>query len=89
MRITLLSLALIAAIVVGGFGLLIDQSLRALSREVFQATEEVLVDSANVLAAIAETQVRDGKIDVEWLRASFPRPFEHEVHARMFAMFQK
>jgi two-component system, OmpR family, sensor histidine kinase CreC len=88
-RITLLSLALIAAIVVGGFGLLIDQSLRNLSREVFQATEEVLIDNANILAAVAEAHVTDGKIDVEWLRVSFPKALERTFHAPIFEIIKK
>ncbi len=89
MRITLLSLALIAAIVVGGFGLLIDQSLRNLSREVFQATEEVLIDNANILAAIAETHLKDGNIDVEWLRATFPKALDRTLHAPIFEIIKK
>lgn len=89
MRITLFSLALIAAIVVGGFGLLIDQSLRNLSREVFQATEEVLVDQANILAAIAEAHVKDGQIDVEWLRRSFPGALKRSFHAPIYEIIKK
>ncbi len=89
MRITLFSLALIAAIVVGGFGLLIDQSLRNLSQEVFQATEEVLVDNANILAAIAESYVKDDRIDVEWLRRSFPHALERTFHAPIYEIIKK
>jgi two-component system sensor histidine kinase CreC len=89
MRITLFSLALITAIVVGGFGLLIDQSLRNLSREVFQATEEVLVDNANILAAIAESHVTNDRIDVEWLRRSFPRALERTFHAPIYEIIKK
>ena len=89
MRITLFSLALIAAIVVGGFGLLIDQSLRNLSQEVFQATEEVLVDNANILAAIAESHVKDDRIDVEWLRRSFPHALERTFHAPIYEIIKK
>ncbi len=89
MRLTLVSLALITAIVMAGFALLIDQSLRNLSREVFQATEEVLVDTANVLAATAETHVKDGRIDVEWLRASFPKALERRFHAPIFEIIKK
>jgi two-component system, OmpR family, sensor histidine kinase CreC len=89
MRITLFSLALIAAIVVGGFGLLIDQSLRNLSQEVFQATEEVLVDNANILAAIAESHIKDDRIDVEWLRRSFPHALERTFHAPIYEIIKK
>lgn len=89
MRLTLVSLALIAAIVMAGFALLIDQSLRNLSREVFQATEEVLVDTANLLAATAETRVKDGRIDVEWLRESFPKALERRFHAPIFEIIKK
>ncbi len=89
MRLTLVSLALIAAIVVAGFALLIDQSLRALSREVFQATEEVLVDSANLLAATAESHVKDGQIDIEWLRESFPKALERRFHAPIYEIIKK
>ena len=89
MRLTLLSLALITAIVLGGFGLLIDQSLRDLSREVFQATEEVLVDHANILAALAEDHVHDGRIDVEWLRRSFPAALNRTLHAPIYDILKK
>lgn len=90
MRITLLSLTLIATIVMVGFALLIDQSLRNLSREVFQATEEVLVDTANVLAAIAESHVSDdGQLDVEWIRSAFPSALERRFHAPIFEIIKK
>jgi two-component system sensor histidine kinase CreC len=90
MRITLLSLILIATIVMAGFALLIDQSLRNLSREVFQATEEVLVDSANVLAAIAETHLTEaGQVDVAWIRSAFPLALERRFHAPIFEIIKK
>ena len=89
MRLTLVSLALIATIVMAGFALLIDQSLRNLSMEVFQATEEVLVDTANVLAATAETHVKDGQIDVEWLRVSLPKALDRRFHAPIFEVIKK
>jgi two-component system, OmpR family, sensor histidine kinase CreC len=90
MRITLLSLTLIAAIIFAGFALLIDQSLRNLSREVFQATEEVLVDTANVLAAIAESHVTaEGKMQVDWIRQAFPPALERRFHAPIFEIIKK
>lgn len=90
MRITLLSLTLIATIVLVGFALLIDQSLRNLSREVFQATEEVLVDTANVLAAMAESHLsEEGHLEVEWIRTAFPLALERRFHAPIYEIIKK
>ena len=72
MRVTQVSLLLIAVIVMSGFALLIDQSLRDLSRETFQATEEALIDVAQMLSAVVEADLEQGGIQTDVMERAMP-----------------
>jgi two-component system sensor histidine kinase CreC len=84
MRITTFSLAAISLVVTVGFMLLIENSLRDLPNQNFQATEETLVDTANILAALSESHVHDGVIDTAFLRKALPKALERHLHATIF-----
>ncbi len=53
MRLTRITLAIIALIIGAGFNLLVRDQLAEVEPQLFQATEEVMVDMANILAEIA------------------------------------
>ena len=61
MRTTHVALAGIALIIGTGFYLLLTQLLRDGRTETYQATEEAMVDTANVLASLLEGTLHDGK----------------------------
>jgi two-component system sensor histidine kinase CreC len=84
MRATQLALLAVVIIVALGFGLLADSQLRGIEHENFQATEEVMVDMANVLAAIVQSQTKDGKLNADALREAWPHALEREFEAAIF-----
>ena len=84
MRATQLALLSVVIIVALGFGLLADTLMGDIEHENFQATEEVLIDTANVLAAITETGVKDHQLDPSILRAAFPEALKRQFDARVF-----
>ncbi len=49
-----------------------------------KATEEQLVDTAEILAALAETSIRDGKIQVDLFQQLFEKVRRRELHAAIF-----
>ncbi len=57
MRLTRITLCIIALIILAGFNLLVKKQLADVEPQLFQATEEAMVDTANVLAAFAEHEV--------------------------------
>lgn len=80
MRITRITLLIIALIIGTGLYLLVKMQLDEVEPRTFQATEESMIDSANLLAALAETEIHpDGTIDITAFRAAF-----HAAHQRSF-----
>ena len=65
MRLTRITLAIIALIIAAGFNLLVKKQLADVEPQLFQATEEAMVDTANILAAFAEKEFRNGGFDSE------------------------
>ncbi len=57
MRLTRITLAIIALIIASGFNLLVKKQLADVEPQLFQATEEAMVDTANILAAFAEQRI--------------------------------
>lgn len=84
MRATRFSLLAVTLIVAGGFLLLTDTLLRNTEHETFQATEEVMVDMARVLAGIVEAEIKDHKIDPAVLRDGYPRALDQTFDALIF-----
>lgn len=70
MRLTRITLVIIALIIGAGFNLLVRKQLADVEPQLFQATEEALVDAANILASFAEQGFRDGGFDDGVLRAA-------------------
>lgn len=56
MRLTRITLCVIALIILAGFNLLVKKQLADVEPQLFQATEEAMVDAANVLAVFAERE---------------------------------
>jgi two-component system, OmpR family, sensor histidine kinase CreC len=79
MRFTRVTLFFIAFIITLGFYQLARHFLAEVEPQTFQATEEMMVDTANLLAEIAAKDMRDGNVDTTDLRKAFD-----EAHARRF-----
>jgi two-component system sensor histidine kinase CreC len=84
MRATRFSLLAVTLIVAGGFLLLTDTLMRNTEHETFQATEEVMVDMAHVLAGIVEAGIKDHKIDPAVLRDGYPKALDQQFDALIF-----
>lgn len=65
MRLTRITLVIIALIIGAGFNLLVRKQLADVEPQLFQATEEAMVDAANILAAFAEQGFSDDGFDGE------------------------
>jgi two-component system, OmpR family, sensor histidine kinase CreC len=85
MRATQIALLAVVIIVAAGFAMLADHLLRDVEAENYQATEEVMVDMAQILAAVVEEQVTDtGVIQTDALAAAMPRALERSFYAPIF-----
>jgi two-component system sensor histidine kinase CreC len=83
MRTTHVALAGIALIIAAGFYLMVSQLLQDSRIEVYQATEETMVDTANVLAALLEGTVSQEKPDVGALDVALSAAGERKLHAQI------
>lgn len=83
MRLTRITLVIIALIIAAGFNLLVRKQLADVEPQLFQATEEVMVDTANILAAIAENEIRNGKFDAEAFREAMDAAHRRTIHAEI------
>jgi two-component system, OmpR family, sensor histidine kinase CreC len=84
-RATQLALLAVVVIVVAGFALLGDDLLRDVEAENYQATEEVLVDMSQLLAALVESGVSpEGKMDLTLLEKAYPQVLERRFFAPIF-----
>ena len=87
MRLTRLTLILIAAILALGFYRLVDYLLQDLEAQTFQATEEVMVDASQIFAALAEVSLTSDEISpevVESFEETFANAREREFEAKIF-----
>ena len=71
-----------------GFYFLIDLVVKDIKPRYRESTEEPIVDSARVLAAIAATTARQGKIDVELFRNSFEKVRSESFVARIYDLLK-
>lgn len=81
MRLTRITLAIIALIIGAGFNLLVRKQLADVEPQLFQATEESMVDTANILATFAETEFRNGSFDPENFRETMESAHRKTIHA--------
>ncbi len=83
MRLTRVTLFFLALIIGFGFYRLIVYLLDDVEAQTFQATEEVMVDTAHVMAGIIESQLRDGEPDQQTLRDGFAHAQQHTLEAKI------
>lgn len=84
MRLTRITLAIIALIIGAGFHLLVRNQLAEVEPQLFQATEEVMVDMANILAEVAEGSFQGGVFDEELLASAMRNVRTREINAEIF-----
>jgi two-component system sensor histidine kinase CreC len=84
MRFTRVTLFFIAFIITLGFYQLARHFLAEVEPQTFQATEEVMVDVANLLAEAVAKDVESGNFDGGKLRDAFDRAHAREIRAKIF-----
>lgn len=85
MRLTRITLAIIALIIAAGFNLLVRKQLADVEPQLFQATEEAMVDTANILAAFAEKEFQDGNFDPEVFRETMAAAQRRTIKASIYS----
>ena len=84
MRFTRVTLFFIAFIIALGFYQLARHFLAEVEPQTFQATEEMMVDTANLLAEMVEDDLADGGLDSAPLARAFDGARAREFEARIF-----
>ena len=84
MRFTRVTLFFIAFIITLGFYHLASHFLSEVEPQTFQATEEVMVDMANLLAEVVATDVRENHFQADELRKAFEDAHGRKIEARIF-----
>lgn len=84
MRFTRVTLFFIAFIITLGFYQLARHFLAEVEPQTFQATEEMMVDTANLLAELVATDMRDGNMDTADLRKAFDEAHERKFESKIF-----
>ncbi|RYD47544.1 MAG: two-component system sensor histidine kinase CreC, partial [Verrucomicrobiaceae bacterium] len=84
MRFTRVTLFFIAFIITLGFYQLARHFLAEVEPQTFQATEEVMVDVANILAEIVAKDLRDNDFNADELGAAFEGAHGRVLQARIF-----
>ncbi|QTN33926.1 two-component system sensor histidine kinase CreC [Akkermansiaceae bacterium] len=83
MRITRITLIIIALIIGAGFNLLVRKQLADVEPQLFQATEEAMVDAANILSAVAEQGFGEDGFDPTALRKAMDGAHGKELDAEI------
>lgn len=92
MRLTRLTLILIAGILALGFYRLCDYLLDDLEFQTFQASEEAMVDAAHIFASAAEVHLSEASLSPEVIAGfekTFRRAHEREFLAKIFVKSKK
>ena len=84
MRLSRITLIIIALIIAAGFNLLVRKQLADVEPQLFQATEEAMVDTANILASLAQSEFRNGSFEAEKLTAAMERAHGRVLNAAIF-----
>ncbi len=84
MRFTRVTLFFIAFIITLGFYQLARHFLAEVEPQTFQATEEVMVDVANLLAEVVADDVRENEFNAASLREAFEGAHRREMRAKIF-----
>jgi two-component system, OmpR family, sensor histidine kinase CreC len=88
MRFTRVTLFFIAFIITLGFYQLARHFLAEVEPQTFQATEEVMVDTANLLAEFVEKDAQDHHLTAGYLREAFTGAHQREIKAKIFDHFK-
>ncbi|MCW1884592.1 two-component system sensor histidine kinase CreC [Luteolibacter flavescens] len=87
MRLTRVTLFFIALIIGTGLYLLMRQQLSVVEPQTYQATEELMVDAAQMLAAFVEEDLEDGNFDKDHFHRAFDgaeaRKFKALIHGHL------
>lgn len=89
MRFTRVTLFFIAFIITLGFYQLARHFLAEVEPQTFQATEEMMVDTANLLAELVEEDLGDGKLDDPSLHQAFDGAHARKFEARIYDHVKK
>lgn len=81
MRLTRITLVIIALIIGAGFNLLVRKQLADVEPQLFQATEEAMVDTANILAAFAENEFSEEGFDLDGFAGAMDAVHKREIGA--------
>jgi two-component system sensor histidine kinase CreC len=84
MRLTRVTLFLIAFIIALGFYQLARHFLADVEPQTYQATEEMMVDTARLLAEIVEPDMRDGGLRGDALATAFDSAHKRRFEARIY-----
>jgi two-component system sensor histidine kinase CreC len=84
MRLTRITLTVLALIIAAGFNLLVRKQLADVEPQLFQATEEVMVDAANILSSVAEEGFKNGSFDETALRNAMVSVHGKTLDARIY-----
>ncbi|BCX49037.1 two-component sensor histidine kinase [Haloferula helveola] len=85
MRLTRITLLIIALIIGSGFYLLVRRQLDEVEPQTFQATEESMVDTAHLLASFVEADLDGGEFDPERFAKAFDISESREFRARIYS----
>lgn len=84
MRLTRVTLFFLALIIAFGFYRMFVFLLDDVDAQTFQATEEVMVDTAHVMAGMVESELKDGEtLDAQALRSAFSNAQSHSLKANI------
>ncbi|NWK55708.1 two-component system sensor histidine kinase CreC [Verrucomicrobiaceae bacterium N1E253] len=84
MRFTRVTLFILALIIGFGFYELGVYLLDDVDAQTFQATEEVMVDTAHVMAGMIESEIENGQMGPDALRRAFNRAHQHQFEAKIY-----
>lgn len=84
MRLTRITLVIIALIIASGFNLLVRKQLADVEPQLFQATEEAMVDAANILASFAEQEFGSDGFDSTGFERAMNRSRERQLDALIY-----
>jgi two-component system, OmpR family, sensor histidine kinase CreC len=84
MRLTRITLLIIALIIATGFNLLVRKQLGDVEPQLFQATEEAMVDMANIMASFAEREFPERSFRPQAFSEAMALAHQREIKATIF-----
>lgn len=84
MRVTRITLCVIALVILAGFNLLVKKQLADVEPQLFQATEEAMVDTANILADFAGQDFSADQFDPKRFEAAMKAASDRKINADIF-----